>query len=436
MLSSLLTKDMFTIDNIRFLLYRGLSVIKQYTGNIMPQFYLPNSHTILFGLITFLVFIILFALICVVIVRSIYKIGFYGKQYFNTKYDVFSYFSEDSIICNDELPLWNKYCDVNDITVVNGDNITDKLLDEINELLQVNRRSINNRNSRMFLREIVMTREPSYVVIHRKTTADCVLIATPANLKIIKGKKILLPIYNIEYYPVDCCYSSSFQTSFATLHYFQQSNTPQAKISLLKTKSILWNITPLCIITENTYKIDKKLDYKFDVAKKLRFFVAKKDNIRTVIDFIEKKTNNDDGFDIVITKEITDILGLISSKQMVIIGCMILNKVVGVLIFKDVSIFSHYFDDRNDTSNTVELSSSLFDNNLSGNIKQACFSRGVILANRIIKASYLKISIISHNQSIINMLNGLSPISKTQCGYYLRNYRTMTRLPERCLIVV
>jgi len=230
------------------------------------------------------------------------------------------------------------------------------------------------------------------------------------------------PIYILECFPDDKkTYSTrEFQTCLATLLFFQQSNTPQASVSLLRTNGPLWNLVPLTVLDESIYKIDKELDYKFNPGKKLRFFVAKADNIRNIVGFVDKHRYQ---FDVVITKELSDLLGLIDSKRLVIVGCLLEGVMVGALFFIR-------------RPSSVELCGSLFGNDIRTIVRLACFSRAVILANRTFSSSSLTIPMVSHNKSVVDMI-GLKPLRTMRRACYLRNYRTHTTYdPSKCLILV
>jgi hypothetical protein len=330
-------------------------------------------------------------------------------------------------------PEWTKYCDVSRVSIANGDNVAEDTISHINQLLE------RSGLEASFNKSIVTTREVSYVACRRcseysDSSIEQVIYATPATLQVKdddrkqkhkdKHKQMFahIPIYTLECFPDDRkTYSSrEFQTCLATLMFFQQSNTPQASVSLLRTNRLLWNLVPLTVFDESTYKIDKELDYKFNPGKKLRFFVAEADNIRNIIGFVDKHRSQ---FDVVITKELSDLLGLIDSKNLVIVGCVLKGVTVGALFFvKRLS--------------SLELCGSLFSDVIAANVRLACFSRAVILANRSFKSSSLTIPMVSHNKYVVDMI-GLKPLMTTKRVCYLRNYRVPGSYdPTKCLILV
>lgn len=382
----------------------------------------------MFWVATILSIVALVSIVCVVIIHFIYKCGFYAKNYFQTKYDITRFFHklDDGQVLSSDKPEWTKYCDVERTSITNGDSLTDDAISRINKLLE--RAGLKA----IFNKSIVSSREVSYVAYRRcseysDSSIEQVICATPATLQVKDTHKPKqgfshIPVYVLECFPDDRkTYSSrEFQTCLATLMFFQQSNTPQASVSLLKTNGTIWNLEPLCVFDESTYKIDKELDYKFNPGKKLRFFVAKPDNIRNIIGFVDKHRSQ---FDIVITKELTDLLGLIDSKNLVIVGCVMKGVTVGALFFvKRLS--------------SLELCGSLFGDYIVVNVRLACFSRGLILANRTFKASSLTIPMVSHNKCVVDMI-GLKPLRTVKRAYYLRNYRVRGAYePSKCLILV
>lgn len=412
------------VDNIIESYRRGIIYLRSFVA--FPTIG-PSS---IFWVATVLSIIALATVACAVIIHFIYKCGFYAKNYFHTKYDITRFFHklDGGQVMSSDKPEWTKYCDVDRTSIVNGDGLADDAISRINELLK------NSGLDPIFNKGVVSSREVSYVAYRRHydssdSSIDQVICATPATLQVKNTRNHKLnqtfshsPIYVLECIPDDRkTYSSrEFQTCLATLLFFQQSNTPQASVSLLKTNGAIWNLEPLCIFDESTYKIDKELDYKFNPGKKLRFFVAKPDNIRNIIGFVDKHRSQ---FDVVITKELSDLLGLIDSKNLVIVGCVLKGITVGALFFVK-------------RPSSLELCGSLFGDDIVANVRLACFSRCLILANRTFKSPSLTIPTVSHNKCVVDMI-GLKPLRTVKRACYLRNYRVDGSYESsKCLILV
>lgn len=417
-----------TVDNI-------IESCRRCIANLRSFVVFPTIGTAsTFWIATVLSIVALVAIVCAVIIHFIYKCGFYAKNYFQTKYDITRFFHklDGGQVMSSDKPEWTKYCDVDRTSIVNGDGLADDAIFRINDLLK------NSGLEPTFNKSTVSSREVSYVACRRhydsnNSSVDQVVCATPATLqvkdpKMKKNTRKLnqsfahTPIYVLECFPDDRkLYSSrEFQICLATLLFFQQSNTPQASVSLIKTKGTIWNLEPLCVFDESTYKIDKELDYKFNPGKKLRFFVAKPDNIRNIIGFVDKHRSQ---FDVVITKELSDLLGLIDNKNLVIVGCVLKGITVGALFFVK-------------RPSSLELCGSLFGDDIVVNVRLACFSRGLVLANRTFKSSSLTIPMVSHNKCVVDMI-GLKPLRTVKRACYLRNYRLPGSYdPSKCLILV
>ena len=438
----------------------------------------PHSSVIAFWAFSIVLVITCILSIGVVLLRTVYRIGFYGKQQMNTKYDVVGmvFGGGNDAVISTAVPEWSRYCDVSTTTIVNGDSITKELLEEINE------RVLSSEKGGQLVQGFVASREPSYVLVSRgeqgvpsMSNTPTVIASTPVSVAITgaDGSMKAIPSYSLEYYPPNHD-SDIFHRGFATLHFFQQSNTPQAQVSLFSTETPLWNVIPLCITDVFTYKIDRDLDYDFSVVRALRFFVGKPDNIRRVTEFIdnicwrreEKEKEGKRGRrngrrekqgksasqspNVVITKELSDLLGLIEAGLITIVGCTLKGSIVAVLFFKDVSWKSlssqppRNDSRRNNTGSeggTIELIGSVFDDThcKGDEIRMACFSRGMILANKNLKASSIQVPTTSCNGSIVDVINNkkqIAAVKKTTRSYYLRNFRTRTRQPGECLIVV
>lgn len=363
------------------------------------------------------------ALIVAVATHVVYKCGFYGKNHFHTKHDVRQLLGGKcaGTIISTEPPEWTRYCDISRTSVVNGDNVTEQVVLDIGKML-----SKTHEGSKFSVGSLT-TRETSYLAVRRTTDDEdssviCVICATPVTLKVTaKGQTERIPIYILECLPdVKCTYTSmEFQICLATLVYFQQSNTPHANVSILRTRGLIWNLVPLCVFEENTYVIDKTLDYRFTSGSLLRFFVAENATIRSVIEFVDKRNH---GFEMTITKELSDVIGLVDSKNLVIVGCSMRDEMIGVLFFMR-------------RPSSIELCGSVFDDSVSGTIALACFSRAIVLANRTFKSSVISVPSLSHNKRLIDMISS-KPRETVTRVLYLRNYMTVkTYDPERCLVL-
>lgn len=479
------------------------------------------SIVILFYIFVFCLII----LIGLIILRTIHKIGFFGKQPLNHKFDFINRFKKDGLI-NDyfiDKPDWDKYCDIENVSIIESDNLpnhihkqgntntntkNDNLINDIINLINQSQTGVNqnsethegainidteqqnstNNNSKNQLGKNKKTNKLnnhkaqliSFLTTHNtlsyittysceKYGLKCVLLSTPATLKIInknglrrsKNKLnqrniISFPIYSLNTYQkllkttqhvniynsnklIDYGHNlntsnTEYQKTFATFHYFQLSNNSIAQVSLFKSTDI-WNVKPLCQVTEISFIIDKTLDYRFDVKRQLRFNTIQKDNIRSLLDFLDLQINN---FNIVVTPDIGHLIEMINVKLVVIIGCFLNNNIIGILFFK-----TRLCDSMN--TNVIELFASVFDDNINSILRRACFSRSLMLANKTFKASHLIINDTSHNQSIIDMIN-IKDNSKTynqtnkidmSYSYYLRNYRTNTIQKScSCLIIL
>lgn len=413
-----------TLDNIISSL-RSVCNIQRFIHT--PSF-APSLQTGLFWTATVVSVIVLLAMVATAITHIIYSAGFYGKNLFQTKYNIRRFTSTDGVV-SDERPEWTRFCDVAQTTIVNGDSMSEQSVTSINKLLA---RSDDDEESSFNL-GLVTTRAVSYVAIRMRddkpgSPVDYAVCATPATLKLPTGKKRKgpdkkrsMPIYVFECIPDDknTYTSSGFHSCLATLMYFQQSNTPLASVSLLRTNMPIWNLVPLSVYDENTYRIDKTLDYKFDAGKRLRFFMAKKDTARSVVDYVDRFRGD---FDVVITKELSDVISLIESNVIVVVGCTLDGSIMGSLFFIR-------------RPSSMELCGTVF-SDVDDNVKRACFSRAVILANRVFKSSSIRVPGVSHNKCVIDMI-GVKPTTVVKRSCYLRNYRTaVTYEPTKCLILV
>lgn len=424
------------------------------SNNIGPvkQFLLPSFSFCL----TMLSILIAIIAVVIVILRTIYKIGFFGKMNFHTYYDFIDYFKKDGIIYDDE-PKWNKYCNIDNVRIIdteanNSSNNTD-VLSKIHRFIDTNAKG---------LKCLTSNNVSTYLSAYENNTnyIEYLLCSSRATMKIsvsVKNKNVkqnilfdVIPIHELTIVKqnIDNKHNDEkFQFNFATLYYFQNSNTPGIYVSVFKYNKI-WNVKPLCNLFEVVFKIDKSLDYNFAQKKALSFFTAKNENMTAIFDFLDTNMKT---FDVVITTEISRLLNLVLCQMYIIVGCVLLGKTIGVLFFKKTV--------RDFTKDPVlELQASVFNDTVTGKLRQACFSRGVIIANKVVKSSFVVINDTSHNNSILNMIianvkpcyyscvsnvnekfkhiinnANISKINET--AYYLNNYRTNTREASKCLII-
>lgn len=467
-----------------------------------------------------LIICIFVLLVCLVIARTIYKIGFYGKQEpFETKYDFNNFYlgivgnrnhsgrkhikqspTHISHLLNIHKPEWNKYCDIDKTTIIDtfrksDENINNSIIRFINDST-----TTHDYGSKFDVKQLecclTTHNTTAYVAAHSGLydSLDCVFICISSTLKIATNKPqkikqdtegmsttlVSIPIYNISYFThqnyskENCVNTPSFQKTFATFHYFQLSNNPKAQVSIFKAKHI-WNVVPLCIVTDKVFKIDNTLDYNFASKKALDFFVAGRENMACILDLLN---DNMPLFDIVITPEISYILELSNLKKYVIIGCNLNGVLIGVLFFKVniqdgncISLIASVFDHNKITQMSKDVGSAGARNKYRNHkyscdiIMRACFSRGLILAKKTLgqvcvkhnqakvdtTIDYVVINNTSHNKNILDMIDGTYKgvnvgasisTSSNEYSYYLRNFRITDYSrslsgfdPVKCLII-
>lgn len=436
----------FVIEKI-ILMYRYLLSLINLNYNFGFNFGISFAFCL-----TILSAIIMIIIIFLLLFRTFYKLGFYGKMNFNTFYDFLDYFKEEDII-NKDKPKWNKYCNVENVSIIDTESNKDikvkESLTSINEFIK--NKIPNNENYIVNYNCLTSCDITDYIACYKsKFIIDSVIFSSRATMKIKiekdkqKDKNTItsLPIHEIIYFNTNNFSNNKnniFQNNFATLNYYQNSNTPNVFVNLFKYEKI-WNVKPLCYLNEYFYEIDNSLDYDFAKKKALRFFEGKKENLNEIFDFLDKKLYM---FDVIITTEIKRLLNLLDNKLYIVIGCVLNGKTIGILFFKN--LLHDKFK-----KPILELHASVFSKNINGKIRQACFSRGLIIANKVMKCSLICINNTSHNNSILNMINinmkpkfysGKNNNTLDNCNklnemaYYLHNYRFKTKKAEKCLII-
>lgn len=387
--------------------------------------------------------VIVLIILALLLRRSYYKLGFYGRHPFQTRGDFINAWSKDGVM-NSDAPSWDKYCDIERVSFKDFADLSSKDLPAIVEFL--NRLDDVQITQSIFQAALSSHNGPTFISTYAyddSNTGSAIqgcLTSYPIKLTLAStdnNRNKLSTRFIDHIHTTQACKSKRdeiTQKMFATHQFFMRSNkTSSCNISLFRSKPI-WNLVPLCEFEIKQFKIDKTLDYNFTIEQQLSFFVAEASNLRGIIDLIATQSNR---FDIIIVPELSNILQRIASGLMHTIGCTLNGIIIGTLVFQ-----LSYKGSKN-KGRQLELVSSVFDTghtNYSPLLARACFSRALIMANKKVQCEYIGITSLSDNAEILHSLQDKQNSWKQNCismeAYYLYNYRTSTKNASKCLTFI
>lgn len=355
------------------------------------------------------------------------KYKFWAQQPVFHYYDVYYWFNDIGVI-NPDLPIKNKYYNSNIVTR-RIEDASPNLLEEIIRLIQSN--YILNKENRenkflpttdTFMPYFTSHNAPCFcttlsdIVLQQQTDDKIVdvnviiglITSRPLHIEII-GKTIEFDAYYIDYLCVDKTHRQQGVAPqlIQTHEYNQRHSVPAIKVSIFKREDELTGIIPICAYDTYGFKSDK---WKV-VGETPTMLKCDKQNLYHLLDFI--KTNKH-LFEIIIMPELSNLLELITSGNIIIYMMMDLSK---------ASIQSAYFFRKSCTyvSNKEEVLSCFTS---ISNISNKEFIQGFKTAVCLLNSEYAFVSIerISHNGIIIDDLIKKTEAQLSKTAYFFYNF--------------
>ena len=408
---------------------------------IKNKAYILNTVIIL-SLIIFVIFLLMFIYIRI-------KFRFWALQPVHHVYDMFYYFFPPGII-NFSLPEKNRYCNFKDIETLDFQYLEDfkreKFVNFINKHFLRNNENIfspkkeniipyfTSHNTSCFFsfyynNEPLVENKTNETVLNKRIIG--VMTTKPVNIFINNGNKdAIFDAYLVDYLCVDKSYRKKgiAQEIIQTHHYNQSYANKKIKVSLFKREGEITGIIPLCVY--HSYAFDTSIwDKPKRLNPKIALIEINKTNIYHLIDFIKLNKTN---FDIVISTDVSNLLELIKSSNVV---CYIVNEttshnILCVYFFKKTCTF---------IQKEVEMISCFASINCCK--KKDVFIMGYKLALYKIKKRNLTFRVnlienISDNNIIIdNILVNSQPMFKSITGWFFYNFAYKTFNSNKCLII-
>lgn len=390
-------------------------------------------------------FIILLIIVAYVIYYLYMKLkhNFWTMQPVVHYYNIFRRIKPCGFI-NNELPIINKYCNLNNIQTFNYINLTpvDKQL-IVNFLATYYLRSTETNSHYLptfdsFNDYFKDQPQPSFVSIYSNQSLlinydtkqqinfkDIISVLTTRPLHVTIDCKEFLTYYvdHLCVHPLHRNKNISPQM-IQTHEWHQRHNNLKIKTSLFKREGEITGIVPLISYATLAYK---KLQAIKINNTSIQIVKITSQTLNLFIDFIKENYKH---FDIIITPHIANILNLIN-KHIFVYVMKINNVIVATYLFRNTHTTHH-------NKTMIECFGSI--NAVNDNLKNDLFYKGFTLAyyeiTKILKSKFIIIENISHNGYIIDKLQECKYIvAASPTAFFFYNYSTKTRNPNKAFII-
>lgn len=370
-------------------------------------------------------------------------------------YDVYYWFINVGII-RKELPEKNRYTNLKQITTKSFENIDELTIKQIILLIQLNYLR-NNENIFSPKKENIVpyfvghsaTTFWSYflepeLLIDNKTGSTIeekkiigVMTSRPLHVKINSGRKdAVLDVYYVDYL---CVHKDYRKKNIApqliqTHEYIQSLNNRKICVSLFKREEELTGIIPLTVYKTYCFNMMNWNQPQLLEAR-ISILTGDKQNMYYFYNFINEmntKTNKnkDKKWDIVIYPEISNIMELVTTKNLFVKMLVVNENIEAVYIFRKTCTFIE--KDKEIISCIASINGSLTTNEFIQGFKVVLWS---IMKDHK-NFGYLTVEDISDNTCIINNLSiRTHPIVVSPSAYFFYNFAYSPFKSEKCFII-
>lgn len=396
--------------------------------------------------------IVILLVLCFLYIRLKYK--FWALQPVFHFYDIYYWFINVGII-NKDLPVKNKYVNTNKIITKSFDNLNELTKKEMVNLIQMHY-FINKENKYAPKQENIYPyfighNHPVYwsyylepeLLIDNKTN-KCIednriigcITSRPLHVSINRKKRdAKFDVYYVDYLCVNKYWRKrNIAPQLIQTHEYNQShNNKKICVSLFKREEELTGIIPLTVY--KTYCFFMKDSYIYQplfLNPKITILTGDKQNMYYLYNFINEQH---DKWDITIYPAISNIIELITSKNMFVKMLVVNGDIEVAFIFRKTCTYIENNGEiisclasiiSKDTSLTNDEIIAGFNNSLLSLLKEE--------TNK--KVKYISIEDISDNNDIIEyMYTIISPIVVSPMAYFFYNFAYSPFKSEKCLII-
>lgn len=367
--------------------------------------------------------------------RLLYRTGFWGRQPMRRTFGLLDRIRQDGVI-DSEPPKWNKYCDERHVTTT--DKTTNEVLTKISNLANktesLDDGLVKHVDANLLRSSFNGFLSPVYVSYYTEGSTEygC-LTSRPLKLRVGKNE---FNTYYLDFFHTSPGLGPSREVAESSLlqthEFYQRSNNPDIQVTLFLRQTKLSRVLELCSFNTYTYEIDLDLDFDGSRQKRFNVFLARSnDHLMDLIEFV--KTRQKD-FHVDITTTMGNMLTLIESELLYVVGCRLLDNTLGYIFFRD-------FKNGTKKDPILDCISSVFDNTLDSELCiQACFAsftRGLMLSTKKTPCRYLRLWDLADNNIISGLLKRKRNYrSKNRQYVYLYNYRTDTVCGNKVLMLI
>jgi len=382
------------------------------------------------------------------------KYRFWALQPVFHFYDLYYWFVNVGII-RKELPDKNRYTNFRNIKTLMFDNVTEQTIKDTILLIQLNYLR-NNENTFTPKRENVVPYfighgtktfwsfySEKEILIDNKTNKTieenkiiAVITSRPLQVKLNVGRKDAeFDVYYVDYLCVnrDWRKKNIAPQLIQTHEYNQCHQNKNMCISLFKREEELTGIIPLTVYKTYCFNMRNWITPPFLEAK-IKLLTGDKQNMYYFYNFLIETTNKSiSKFDIVIYPEISNIIELVTTKNLYVKMLIVDGVIEAVYVFKKTCTFIE--KDKEIISLIASIfkeNSELTKNEFIQGFKVALWS--IIKENK--NFSYLVVENISDNTCIINNLSlKTHPFIISPMAYFFYNFAYSPFKSEKCFIL-
>ena len=391
-------------------------------------------------------FIILLVILFFTYIKFKYK--FWSLQPVFHFYDVYYWFINVGIIRH-ELPEKTRYTNLKQITTTNFEEVTDSTIKELVMLIQLNylqnkdntytpkKENIipyfighNTKTFLSFFNEPQLLTDNKTGKVIEENNIIGVITSRPLHVTINSERKdSIFDVYYVDYLCVNKNYRKrNIAPQLIQTHEYNQSHkNPNICVCLFKREDELTGIIPLTVYKTYCFNmINWGIPNILDA--KITLLTGDKQNMYYLYNFINETTNK---WDISIYPEISNLMELVSTKNLFVKMLVIHGNIEAVYIFRKTCTFIEK------NKEIISCIASINGNTLSTNefiqgFKVALWS----IVKQYQNFNYLSVEDVSDNIYLINNLTiKTHPIIVSPTAYFFYNFAYSPFKSERCLII-
>lgn len=403
-----------------------------------------------------ILYILGFIILCIIIfflyIRLRYQ--FWALQPVFHFYDLYYWFVNVGII-RDKLPEKNRYTNFNNIITKPFENIDPRLLKEVILLIQLNylRNKENTYSpkkenivpyfighncktywSYYLESEVLMDIKTGKTIKEEKIIG--IITCRPLHVRIINSlKEDSLDVYYVDYLCVEKHWrKKNIAPQLIQTHEYNQSHqNKKISVSLFKREEELTGIIPLTVYKTYCFNMRNWVTQPLLDAR-IKVLTGDKQNMYYFYNFlIETTIKSESKFDIVIYPEMSNIIELVTTKNLYVKMLIVDGVIEAVYVFKKTCTFIE--KDKEIISLIASIfkeNSELTKNEFIQGFKAALWS--IIKENK--NFSYLVIENISDNTCIINNISlKTHPLIVSPMAYFFYNFAYSPFKSEKCFIL-